>query len=109
MPRVSSPTRDHMARRRRRRSTRSSPESIIAALLGLLLLGLAGRLMQAIATSPLLGVPGLVLVVIGIAAAMFLVARRRRLRARTLTDLLALTPTEFEQATASLLQELGYG
>jgi len=75
----------------------------------LLLLGLAGRLMQAIATSPLLGVPGLVLVVIGIAAAMFLVARRRRLRARTLTDLLALTPTEFEQATASLLQELGYG
>ncbi len=77
-------------------------------MLGLALLGLAGKLIQSVATSPLLGIPGLVLVVIGVGAAVFLVARGRRLKARTLADLLALTPGQFEAATAGMLRQLGY-
>ena len=35
-------------------------------------------------------------------------ARRRRLRAKTLGELLALSPSQFEQAVADLLHDIGY-
>jgi restriction system protein len=97
-----------MARRRRRRSTRSNPKAITGSLIGLVLLGVVGKLYQVVAASPLLGIPGLVLVVVGILAIVWLVVGRRTLKARTLADLLALTPTQFEEATASLLRQIGY-
>ena len=35
-------------------------------------------------------------------------SKRRRLRAKTLGELLAMTPTQFEQAVADLLHDIGY-
>src|SRR5207249_909916 len=77
-------------------------------LVGLLLLGLAGKLFQAVSGDPLAGIAGLVLTMVGGVAIWWWLSQRRRLTARKLADLLAMTPTQFEQSTANLLHDLGY-
>lgn len=90
-------------RRRRRRSARGSSLLLIAA-------GIAAGLFV-VAKRPDLGrlLVVAVLVVGFVAAARWWRRRRgRRVRARSLSDLLALTPAEFEVAVANVLACLGY-
>jgi restriction system protein len=54
-----------------------------------------------------LGLLSVASIAVAIAIARY-VQRRRRFRARTLAELYALTPTQFEQAVADLLHALGY-
>ncbi len=63
-----------------------------------------------IAAHPTNPLPYVLLVVFGFLLLRFLVraAKGQQLRARTLGEMLGMTPTQFEQATATLLRDLGY-
>lgn len=63
---------------------------------------------QLLSSSPTLTAAGLVMVGIGAVALQVWRAGKQKLRATTLADLLALTPTAFEHAVADLLHDLGY-
>src|SRR5690348_9009568 len=97
-----------MVRRRRRSSKRLSPvrsaAAIAVAVLAIMSFAASQVSSQAIAVVVALGA-------LFVAAAIWWRldrARRRRLRAKTLGELLAMTPTQFEQAIADLLHDIGY-
>src|SRR5436190_23998912 len=92
----------------RRRKSTTSPQAIFGLILvGTVIASFSG-LSHLLAVSPILAGAGLILALIGTIALLVWFAGRQRLRATTITQLLALSPTGFEQAVADLLRELGY-
>jgi restriction system protein len=95
-----------MARRRKRTT---APQALFGLILVLVVvIASFSGLSHLLAVSPVLAGVGLVLAVIGALALLVWFAGRQRLRATTLAQLLALSPSGFEQAVADLLRELGY-
>jgi restriction system protein len=96
------PTKTNMRKRRRRRRRPFRPLIIAALVAGVLSAASAAQRHPVAA----------VLIATSLAALAFWVRhrlqRKRRVRIRTLDQLLAMSPARFEQAIASLFRELGY-
>ena len=97
-----------MARRRRR----SSPLATVKFALWLVLAGSVVALLSAIASADA-GTKVFLGVLLGAVVAAYAYVRvqlrkRRRLRIKTLGELLMLSPTGFEQSVADLLHDIGY-
>src|SRR5215213_1741075 len=100
-----------MARARTRSSQKGDARTLGVIVLVVLVLGLVGAIGNAVGRHPVAG--SFALLCAGVLAVALGWGRHRRRRgirwqARTLGDLLTLSPTAFEHAVADLLRALGY-